>query len=600
MPEPALDISPTTIRPTSRISAAAFLWLLVAVGLASLNAPADLATTLFDLRVPDTDDAMRLVEVRDLVNGQGWYDLVQHRFGPPGGILSHWSRLVDAPLAALVIAGTPVLGQPLALGLAAILWPCLLFGLYALILYRGIRAWFGQRAALLGLFVATQTLGVTLQFAAGRVDHHDVQLTAILGLVLAIARGHGPAGILAGSLGALSLAVGLEALPFLAVGALFLTGDWILRGRPALPAFLGFGIALGLCTPLLFGGQTATALWGQTACDALSPPWLFIAVAGAGLSLVCAGLDPVLTRRRNRLLLVAGAGATMVAGFAALFPVCLTGPFTGMTALVRNHWLLKVNEMASAATFIARGQWDALAFYPVVILATLIATRFAVSGPQRRLFGVTAAILWPGLILGLSEFRGLYVVSGLVPLVAGPFLDRVLDSLRQRGAPPWRVQGGVAIALGLVSTAWIVPIALCETLLPPARPVPDAAGAIACRSAEALAPLAALPAGTVLAPVFMGPAILLHTPHTVVAAPYHRAVSNIAAALRGLGGTEDDLRRVSEAQGVRYLVACPARPADDLQDEPAFVTRLTKDAAQADWLKPLPGSKAVKIWRVEP
>lgn len=600
MPEPALDMSSPPTMTASRISVTAFLWLLVAIGFASLNAPADLAATLFHLRVPDTDDAMRLVEVRDLVNGQGWYDLVQYRFGPPGGILSHWSRLVDAPLAALVIAGTPLLGQPLALGLAAVLWPSFLFGLYALILYRGIRAWFGTRAAILGLLVATQTLGVTMQFAAGRVDHHDVQLTAILGLVLAIARGTGPAGILAGLLGALSLAVGLEALPFLAVGALFLTGDWVLRGRPALPAFLGFGIALGLCTPLLFGWQTAPALWGRTACDALSPPWLFLAVAGAGLSLACAGLDRVLTRRRDRILLVTGVGTAMVAGFATLFPVCLAGPFTGMTALVRDHWLLKVNEMASAATFIARGQWDALAFYPVVILATLTATRFTISGPRRRLFGVAAAVLWPGLILGLSEFRGLYVVSGLVPLVAGPFIDRVLDSLGRQGRAPWRLRGSVAVALGLVSTAWVAPIVLGETLLPQVRTAPDPAGAITCRSAEALAPLAGLPAGTVLAPVFMGPAILLHTPHAVVAAPYHRAVSNIAAALRGLGGTKDDLRRVIEAQGVRYLVTCPARPADDLQDEAAFVTRLTKDEAQADWLKPLPGSKTVKIWQVEP
>ncbi|MBE7198828.1 MAG: hypothetical protein INR70_13645 [Parafilimonas terrae] len=593
-------MSPTPTVPASRIPVTAFLWLLVAIGLATLNAPADLAATMFHLRVPDPDDAMRLVEVRDLVNGQGWYDLVQHRFGPPAGILSHWSRFVDAPLAAIVIAGTPFFGQPLAEGLAAAIWPSLLFGLYALILYRGIRARFGTRSALIGLLVATQTLGVTIQFAAGRVDHHDVQLTAILGLVLAIARGGGWAGLVAGLLGALSLAVGLEGLPFLAIGALFLTMDWVLRGRPALRAFLGFGLGLGLTTPLLFGGQTAPALWGRTACDALSPPWLYLAAAGAGLSLVCAGLDRVLTRRRNRILLVAGAGAAVVAGFASLFPICLSGPFTGMTELVRDHWLLKVNEMTNAATFIARGQWEALAFYPVVLLACLVATRSAVSGPQRRLFGLAAVMLWPGLILGLTEFRGLYVVSGLVPLVAGPFIDGLLARMGQGDAAPWRVWGNAAVAAGLISTAWIAPIALGETLLPQVRTASNPGGATSCLSDAALAPLAALPAGTVLAPVFMGPAILLHTPHTVVAAPYHRAVPNIAAALQGLGGTQDDLRRVSEAQGVLYLAACPARPADDIQDAPAFATLLARGETRADWLKPLPGSKTVKIWQVAP
>ena len=42
---------------------------------------------------------MRLVEVRDLIAGQGWFDLTQHRLDPPG-VSMHWSRVIDAPLAA--------------------------------------------------------------------------------------------------------------------------------------------------------------------------------------------------------------------------------------------------------------------------------------------------------------------------------------------------------------------------------------------------------------------------------------------------------------------------------------------------------------------
>jgi hypothetical protein len=29
----------------------------------------------------DNDDGMRLVEVRDFLNGQGWFDLMQYRMG---------------------------------------------------------------------------------------------------------------------------------------------------------------------------------------------------------------------------------------------------------------------------------------------------------------------------------------------------------------------------------------------------------------------------------------------------------------------------------------------------------------------------------------
>src|SRR5437763_434317 len=45
----------------------------------------------------DTDDAMRLVEIRDFLAGQGWFDLHQYRLDPPAGLPMHWSRLVDLP-----------------------------------------------------------------------------------------------------------------------------------------------------------------------------------------------------------------------------------------------------------------------------------------------------------------------------------------------------------------------------------------------------------------------------------------------------------------------------------------------------------------------
>ncbi|MCA1969044.1 MAG: hypothetical protein LDL42_07920, partial [Rhizobium sp.] len=57
----------------------------------------------------DNDDAMRLVQVRDLLGGQSWFDLTQYRLGLDGGTLMHWSRLVDLPIAALILAFSQVL-----------------------------------------------------------------------------------------------------------------------------------------------------------------------------------------------------------------------------------------------------------------------------------------------------------------------------------------------------------------------------------------------------------------------------------------------------------------------------------------------------------
>src|SRR5258708_37384364 len=70
-----------------------------------------------------TDDAMRLAEVRDLLAGQDWFDLTQYRLNPPDGVLMHWSRLIDLPLAALIRLGETVMSSALAERVAVVVWP---------------------------------------------------------------------------------------------------------------------------------------------------------------------------------------------------------------------------------------------------------------------------------------------------------------------------------------------------------------------------------------------------------------------------------------------------------------------------------------------
>ena len=579
--------------PTARIDPRLVYWLILAISALTLYPLADILGTVEHLRVRDPDDAMRLVAVRDLIAGQGWFDNVQHRFLPPGGVASHWSRLVDAPLAGLILALTPLLGRPFAEGVTAALWPLLLLALYATILFLGLRHRLNRRAAALAVLVALQTMGLTNHFAPGRVDHHNIQVLAMLGLGFCILSGGLIPGLLGGGLAALSLAVGLEGLPTLAPATLFLVGDWVIRGRPALASLCGFGLGLGLAAPLLFGLQTAPALWTATACDALSPPWLWLTGGGLAAAAICGALDRRLTQARVRLVLMAGLGAVLLAGFVILFPACLAGPFPGMPALVRERWLLNVSEMTSLPGFLASGRWEILAFYPPLAVAALAASWAAWRAPveHRRYYGVVSLFLWPGLIVGWDQFRGTYLAVGFLPLVAGPVLDRALTSLEQGRV----ALGRWALGLALVSTAWALPASAAMLL----RDSDTSPAGPACQSHASVAPLAALPPGTMLALVRMGPAILLYTPHAIVAAPYHRAVPGLMAAIEGLGGSEADLRRHATALGVTYLVACPDNPAPDLGPETAFATRLAAGAVTVPWLAPVAvKGTALKVWRL--
>src|SRR3546814_19680521 len=75
------------------VRVALIVWFIVHVVIFVSQWPAIAA-----LRLADTDDAMRMAQVRDLLAGQGWWDLTQYRVNPAdGGVLMHWSRIVDAP-----------------------------------------------------------------------------------------------------------------------------------------------------------------------------------------------------------------------------------------------------------------------------------------------------------------------------------------------------------------------------------------------------------------------------------------------------------------------------------------------------------------------
>src|SRR5690349_22850286 len=62
----------------------------------------------------DPDDALRIVLVRDLMAGRGWYDQLVTRFQPPVGTYMHWSRLLDGLLAFLTWLFRLVLSPPAA------------------------------------------------------------------------------------------------------------------------------------------------------------------------------------------------------------------------------------------------------------------------------------------------------------------------------------------------------------------------------------------------------------------------------------------------------------------------------------------------------
>ena len=317
-----------------------------------------------------TDDAMRLVQVRDLLAGQGWFDLDAVPAEPA-------RRRRDA----LVAADRPADRDPHPRrrdGAADRdggtwcddLWPAGLL-LALLSASPGSRANSpATAAARLALIFAALTAPVLQHFRPGAIDHHNVQLV-LTDLVARACWSRAAAprdAALAGALSALSLAIGQEMAPAIAALAALRRpaldrarrtsrerrphSDW--RSRPA--------------TLVLFVATVPPARYAVATCDALS----IVHVADRG----CGGFGlatwrrgararrPWQARRRRRRARRSCSRAMLALGFPGL----PRRPLRHLDPRLAALWLSNVNEARSIVSMMRDLPQEVLPYYGLAAL----------------------------------------------------------------------------------------------------------------------------------------------------------------------------------------------------------------------------------------
>ena len=197
----------------------------------------------------------------------------------------HWSRLVDAPIAAIILVVTGVTGSklrakppPSSPGPSRFMrWP---------FIYPRIGRLAAGEEAIFPLFVvAATTLYYTGVFAPGAIDHHNIQLVLMLAMVLFLLQA-GPynrSAWFAGISAVLMLAIGMVTGNDVAVGGLFVAAGFLFRSDEASGVAAGFGMAFAATSGAVFVATVPTAEWGAAYCDAYSVVQFAIgALAGAG------------------------------------------------------------------------------------------------------------------------------------------------------------------------------------------------------------------------------------------------------------------------------------------------------------------------------
>jgi hypothetical protein len=541
----------------------------------------------------DTDDNMRIMQVRALIAGQDWFDLRQHRLNPPFGADIHWSRLVDLPIAGIKLALAPFVGGPVAEKAAVALAPLIPMAAAMAAVAVAVRRLISPWAFALAIAILLCGHSVRNQWAPLRIDHHGWQL-ALLAVAAASlidpkrARG----GAFLGIATALSLVIGLEMLLYLALLGGITVLMWVrdpTEGRrlATYGASLAGGAALGFLTFASYANRAPV-------CDSLSPVWLSVVVAGGAVAVAMTLLGP--RSWPLRLGLAAAAGAALAAGFVLAWPHCL-GRLEGASPELVQLWLGNVRE---ARPLYMHGYSTAItvAALPVAGLAgyAVMLWRHRREEPKLIAWAATAAPALLAALLLLWQSR----VGPAAQLLAVPGATALVWLTVTSRFMAVRVVGTVVLFL---LASGLLPQQILTYFPPKPRPgmkVVNKANNL-CPSLGALKPVAQVPKGQVLTFVDLGPRLIALTHHDAVAGPYHRNGQDIIDVMRTFRGTAEAARATIERRGIDYVLICPGLSESTVyssQAKEGFYMQLVRGNVP-DWLRPvpLPAKSPYRMWR---
>lgn len=565
-------------------------WLLCSAAMLAL-----FRTDIATLGFRDPDDAMRLVQIRDWIGGQAFWDVSQHRVNPPLGGPMHWSRIVDMPVAALILLFAPLLGATQAEILACVIVPLLLLGGLTAALFIAARRIAGPIVALLSVALLLSAPSILVQFTPLRIDHHGWQIL-LAAIALCGATDDRPArgGIVAALALALWLQISSESLPYVALfGAAFALRHWIARDQA--PRFIAFALTLGgaalFLLALLRGPNAAIA----SHCDALSYVYVWPLVALAIATLAAARLIGTATAPR-RLAIAMIVGGAALATFALTGGPCLSGdPFAALGPLAYKLWYLQVME--------GRPIWEqSLSMRGVILLPPLLGliasllAAYKTQGEARLRWLLLALLLLGATGVAMLVMRALSVAHVLALPGIAWLLIALFRRIQSARTALVRVSGSVALAL-------LTPVglsALWTALASP--PEPTAPKGADCRSATLLAPLRALPPATLFAPLDLGPDILARTGHSVVGTAHHRNAVGITTVIQGFVDRPDQARATIGRTRATYLVTCNGLNELRLyaKTNPAGLAALLARGTPPAWLEPLPAKGPLRLYRIRP
>ena len=539
------------------------------------------------------DDFMRLLQVYEFLDGAHWFDVLQERMNPPEGVLMHWSRLPDLPLALIIGGLEPWLGRVLASQIAVTAVPAGLMAATLLTLSLIVRQVFDRRAVGLCLLVVLLGMPAIAQFFPTRVDHHNWQMFLSVLMLYGVIRSWSDAKdwggpIITGLAIACSLWIGTEAVPWIACAniALFfaaLKNDDQLRG-----GLVQAQLALVLSATFLVLTVPFDSIW-VARCDSHSVFYVGLTIVTVFTWVSMVPTWQLTSSPTLRFAITSLVGGSALGALLWLFPQCVGGPYAEIDPLVAEKWLSRITEAQNAWSIIQASPLFATYYFIMPLLGTVIASYLLVTRKDLRERGLFA--IWLFLVIAFAQaliqnralrFADLYAA---IPVAWMLFL--FIDVKRSEWTPIKRL-GLAAITIYCLSP--LLPANL-QTLFPSLKTsVSEGLAQFKdgeCSINNVKQELNQLEQSVILGTSNMGPVLLFHTKHSIVTANYHRNTKGILSGLRFLESqTDEEAKGIITAHNTDYVLLCP-NSSQVKEVETGFVADLMQGTIP-DWMRLVP------------
>lgn len=505
----------------------------------------------------DIDDLLRSLQIRELFYSGRWHDLGLPGLVGPEIYLSAWSRLVDLPYWLIASGLAPLTGEQPGLEWSYRLWPpVLLMG--SLLLY----AWIQDRMApslspLTGVLSIMLGAIAFLEFAPGRIDHHNVQMLLLMAVLFGLTRQSLMGGAIAGVAGVLSVATGLETIPLLAAAYSLAVTLWLLQMDGARETLLGLALANVLATPvatMLLIGPEAFIIFQS---DMLSAPYIYALMGFGIVAAICCWAGATGMSILLRLMAI-GMPVVLLAALVLLFPAILLGPFQMIDPDLKTVWLDRIPQEMSIIAIFQRFNLLLIGIFSLflVVLALMVARVADDLNNARKIPWAVVVMAVASILCALFAVRFLRFAALFVSLVLPYAILWLQERMSQR-----RLFAPATFAIALLP--FIAVLMMISWISPTKRPTDTAFHILndGCETAD-FSILHTLAPGRILAGPTLGIHIAYEVPgrFTVSNVPFQRAATGIRRTLDAF------MTPVAEIQPLRtlgydYVAICAPKSA---------------------------------------